>query len=153
MPAQAVNRLVTGLLLALLALGCAAPPRPLTDADRIAGARALDTSFRVKDRVTMPGPYGAEYVLPIGEYRPARIDEEGIFYAAPQGILERAGFSKRLVAGGIFVPNTAVRPWDHPMIYVDRDDGRTAKIPITPSFASGDRGVLRFAVDGEEQEP
>jgi len=144
---------VARLLLALLALACAAPPRPLADADRIAGARALDTSFRVKDRVTMPGPHGAEYALPIGEYRPTRIDEQGVFYAAPQGILERAGFSKRMVAGGIFVPNAPARPWERSLLYVDRDDGKTAMIPIEPSLLARPGGALRFAVKGEEQEP
>src|SRR5262245_40462637 len=140
------------LVCALVASACAAPGRPLADADRIAGARALDTSYRVKDRVALPGPHGAEYVLPIGEYRPARIDEQGVYYAAPQGIAERAGFAKRSVAGGIYVPLAGAEPWERASLYVDRDDGRMLRVAI-PTALLDSGGALRFAVKGEEQAP
>lgn len=153
MPSPLVAGLRMGLLLAPLALGCAARARPLVDADRIAGARALDTTFRVKDLVALPGPHGAEYVLPIGEYRPARIDEQGIYYAAPQGVEERAGFAKLKLAGGVFLPSAPAEPWEHASLYVDRDDGRTIWIPIPPSQLDQTHGALRFAVKGEEQGP
>jgi len=149
-PDRLAARLSNGLALALVALACATPPRPLVDADQIAGARALDTSFRVKDRVAVPGPHGAEYTLPIGEYRPGHIDAEGVYYAAPQGLHERAGFAKRTVAGGVFVPLAGPQPWEHASIYIDRDDGRTLRVPIPPDLLDGP-GALRFAVKGEEQ--
>src|SRR5215468_2036576 len=148
MPPRRRPRSRVALALALLALGCAAAARPLVDADRIAGARALDTSFRVKDRVALTGAHGAEYLLPIGEYRPALIDAGGVYYASPQGILERTGFAKRTVAGGIFVPSGAADPWERAQVYVDREDGRMLKIAIERAD-----GALRFAVKGEEQEP
>jgi hypothetical protein len=139
-------------LLALLALACAAPPRPLTDADRIAGSRALDTSYRVKDRLTVPGR-AREYVLPIGEYRPRQADEEGIFYAAPNGLVERAGFSKRVVGGGLHVALGPGRPFEHPTLWVDRGGGRLEKVALPDSVARRYGETLVFAVDGEELLP
>jgi hypothetical protein len=144
---------VAALLAALLALACATGGHPLTDSDRIAGARALDTSFRVKDRVAIPGPHGSEYLLPIGEYRPSSVDGDGIYYAAPQGVLEHAGFAKRAVPGGIFVPSGPGSPWEHALLYVLREDGRPMKIAIPAVDLDRPDGALRFAVKGEEQGP
>jgi hypothetical protein len=61
-------------LLALAALACAAPPGPVTEADTVAGRPALDTSYRVKERVSVPARMAREYLLPIGEYRPRHAD-------------------------------------------------------------------------------
>jgi hypothetical protein len=139
--------------LALAALACAPALRPLADEDTVAGARALDTSYRVKDRVAVPGPNGREYVLPIGEYRPLHADAEGILYAAPLGVTERAGFSKRTVAGGLEVANEPGRPYERPSLWVDGGDGRIRKLPL-PASAVGRYGdALVFAVDGEELVP
>jgi len=142
----------TALLACLVALACAPALRPLTGEDAIAGKRALDTSYRVKDRVTVPGPE-REYLLPIGEYRPKQADEEGIFYASPGGVVERAGFSKRVVAGGIYVANAPGRPFEHPLLWVELDEDRIAKLPLPPAVLRGYGRVLAFAVDGEELVP
>jgi len=150
--AAPARRCVAALLACLAALACAPSLRPLTDEDAIAGKRALDTSYRVKDRVTVPGPETREYVLPIGEYRPKKADEEGIFYASPGGVVERAGFSKRVVAGGIYVANAPGRPFERPQLYVELDD-KVAKLPLPPSALRGYGTVLAFAVDGEELVP
>jgi len=141
------------LLLCLAGLACAATWRPLTDADTIAGARALDTSYRVKDRVTVPAPLAREYVLPVGEYRPAHADDEGVFYASPSGVIERAGFAKRVVPGGIYVAYGPGRPFESPLIYVDPDDGSVSKLPLPPSTLRGYGQTLAFAVNGEELIP
>ena len=150
--AGAAARRAAALLTCLAALACAPALRPLTDEDAIVGKRALDTSYRVKDRVTVPGPETREYVLPIGEYRPKQADEEGIFYASPGGVVERAGFSKRVVAGGIYVANAPGRPFERPLLYVELD-GKVAKLPLPPSALRGYGKVLAFAVDGEELIP
>ena len=141
-----------GLVAALVvALGCAAGVRPLTPEDTIAGARALDTSYRVKDSLVVAGPQGREYLLPVGEYRPKEADARGELYAAPMGVTERAGFSKRSVPGGIWVANTPGRPFEHPSLWIDRGRGRIERLPL-PASALGRYGdALVFAVDGEEQ--
>jgi len=144
-------RLLAALLLA--ALACAAGVRPLTEEDTITGVRALDTSYRVKDPVTVAGPNGREYVLPVGEYRPTHADAEGILYASPTGVTERAGFSKRAVPGGVYVANVPGRPFERPSLWIDRGNGRIARLPL-PGAALGRYGdALVFAVGGEEQAP
>ena len=142
-----------GACMLLVMLACAAPPRPVTDLDTIAGARALDTSYRVKDRVTVPAREAREYVLPIGEYRPRHADEQGIFYASPNGLIERAGFSKRVVGGGLHVALGSERPYEHPTLYVDLGDGNLKKIPLPESVARRYGETLVFAVNGEELLP
>jgi hypothetical protein len=155
-PRPATRRLHRPSPLAVLAcalLACAAALRPLTDEDVIAGARALDTSYRVKDRVTVPGPNGIEYVLPIGEYRPVHADADGILYAAPAGVTERAGFSRHPVPGGIHVANAPGRPFERPSLWAEGPGGRIRKLPL-PASALGRYGdALVFAVDGEELLP
>ncbi len=141
------------LLLGLAVLACASALRPLTDADSIAGARALDTSYRVKDRVTVPAPQAREYVLPVGEYRPKRSDGEGIFYASPGGVMERAGFAKRIVPGGIYVANGPGRSFESPLLYVEPDGGGVSKLPLPVSALRGYGTTLAFAVKGEELIP
>jgi hypothetical protein len=141
-----------GLLVCLVGLACAPSLRAVSVEDSIAGKPALDTSYRVKDLVTVPGPETREYVLPIGEYRPKHADDEGIFYAAPGGVLERAGFSKRAVAGGIYVANAPGRPYERPLLYVERD-GDVEKLPLPPVVLRGYGRALAFAVDGEELIP
>jgi hypothetical protein len=141
------------LLVGIAALACAAGWRPLTDADAIAGARALDTSYRVKDRVTVPAPQAREYVLPVGEDRPKHADDEGIFYASPSGVIERAGFAKHVVPGGIYVADGPGRPFESPLLYVEPDDGGVSKLPLPASALRGYGATLAFAVKGEELIP
>ena len=141
------------LLLCLVALACASPPRTLTGEDRIAGARALDTSYRVKEKVAVPARKALEYVLPVGEYRPRHADDEGIFYASPTGITERAGFSKRVVAGGVYVALAPDRAFQHPSVYVERSDGSVTRFAIPASVLRRYGDVLAFAVAGEELVP
>lgn len=139
--------------LACAALACAAGLRPLTDEDRIAGAHALDTSYRVKDRVTVPGPSGIEYVLPIGEYRPVHADADGILYAAPTGVTERAGFSRHPIPGGIHVATEPGRAFERPSLWVEATKGRIRKLPLPASVLGRYGDALAFAVDGEELIP
>ena len=149
-PKPRLRRLAAPLL---AALACAAGLRPLSDADTIAGARALDTSYRVKDALSIAGPEGREYLLPVGEYRPRQADAEGILYASPTGVIERAGFSKRSVAGGVYVPIGPGRAFEHPSLWIDRGNGRIARLPL-PAATLGRYGdALVFAVAGEEQAP
>jgi hypothetical protein len=151
--AQLAGARGAGLLVCAVALACASPPRPVTGEDRIAGARALDTSYRVKDQVIVPAPDAVEYVLPVGEYRPRHADDEGIFYAAPTGLTERAGFSKRVVPGGIYVASAPGRPFEHPAVWVERSDGRVVRLAMPGSALRRFGAVLAFAVDGEELPP
>jgi hypothetical protein len=140
-------------LLCLAALACASPPRPLTGDDRVAGARALDTTYRVKDQVIVPAPRQLEYVLPIGEYHPRHADDEGVFYASPTGITERAGFSKRVVAGGVYVALAPGRAFEHPLVYVERSDGSVTRLPMPAAALRRYGDALAFAVNGEELTP
>jgi hypothetical protein len=139
--------------LLLVALGCAAGLRPLTDEDVIAGARALDTTYRVKDLVRVAGPKGSEFVLPVGEYRPSQIDAAGVLYAAPTGVLERAGFSKHAVQGGVYVENTPGHPYLRPSLWIERGRGKLLRIPLPASALRRYGDALVFAVDGKEQTP
>jgi hypothetical protein len=138
---------------ALAALACASPPRPVTDADLIAGERALDTSYRVKNRFVVIAPAKIEYVLPVGEYRPALADEEGVYYAAPSGIREHAGFSKRSVKGGLYAPWGSEAALARPELYVERPDGRIAKMPLPAAALRAWGKDLGFAVRGRDYEP
>jgi len=139
--------------LALLLLACAAPLRPLTAEDTIAGFHALDTSYRVKDQLTVVGPGGSEYILLVGEYRPKHADAAGILYASPKGVLERAGFSKHALPGGVYVENSPGRPYLRPSLWVERRRGKLTRLPLPASALSRYGDALVFAVDGEEQQP
>jgi hypothetical protein len=151
--ADLAGSLGAALLLALAALACAAALRPVTGADRIAGVPALDTSYRVKDAVTVPARNAVDYLLPVGEYRPRHADDGGILYASPTGITERAGFSKRVVAGGIYVANAPGRPFERPSVYVERTDGSIARVALPESVLHRYGEALAFAVNGEELIP
>lgn len=142
-------RAIAALLVATLA--CAWGARPLTDEDTIAGIRALDTSFRVKDPIAVPGPAGREYTLPVGEYRPSHADAQGVLYASPMGVLERAGFSKRTIPGGIHVAELPGNPWERPSLWIERTRGRIEKLPLPANALDRYGDALVFAVDGEER--
>lgn len=137
--------------LLVAALACAAGMRPLGDEDLLAGVRAQDTSYRVKERVTAPAPHGREYVLPIGEYRPRGADGAGVLYASPTGVIERAGFAKRSVPGGVWVELGPGRPFERPALWLDRGSGRIERLPLPVSALSRYGDALVFAVDGQEQ--
>ena len=147
-PGRAFPRLAAPLL---AALACAAGMRPLTGEDVVAGARAHDTSYRVKERVTVPGPHGREYVLPIGEYRPRGADDAGVLYASPTGVIERAGFSKRSVPGGVWVELGPGQPYQRPALWIERGRGGIERLPLPVSALSRYGDALVFAVGGEEQ--
>jgi len=136
-----------------LALACAAAPRPLADADSLAGMRALDASYRVKDVFVVRAPGQVEYVLPIGEYRPVLVDDEGVYFAAPSGILERAGFSKRSVGGGLFAASGSEAALARPLLYVERPNGRLAKLALPPAVLGAWGDDLCFALEGREVVP
>jgi len=141
--------LSTALLLATLS--CAAGMRPLDDDDVLAGARVQDTSYRVKERLTVPGPQGREYVLPIGEYHPRGADSAGVLYASPTGVGERAGFSKRSVPGGIWVELAPGRPFLRPALWIERGRGKIERLPLPVSVLSRYGDALVFAVGGDER--
>jgi hypothetical protein len=152
--ARRVRRaLAAGLGLAALALACAAPPRPLVEADSLGGVRALDASYRVKDRFSVRTSAQVEYLLPVGEYRPVLVDDEGVYFAAPSGILERAGFSKRSVAGGLFAASGSEAAIARPMLYVERPNGNLAKLPLPAAVLGAWGDGLSFAVKGREVVP
>lgn len=142
-----------GFGLAALALACAAPPRPLADADTIAGKRALDATYRVKERFVVRTPAQVEYVLPVGEYRPVLVDDEGVYFAAPAGILERAGFSKRTVAGGLFAAAGSEAALARPLLYVERPNGNLAKLALPADVLRAWGDDLCFALKGREVVP
>jgi hypothetical protein len=144
---------LAGIAALLLALACSAGLRPLTVEDTIVGARALDTSYRVKDPVRVVGPTGREYVLPVGEYRPRSADAAGILYEAPKGVVERAGFSKRPLPGGVYVANAPGRPYESPSLWIERSRGKITRLPLPAAALSRYGDALVFAVDGEEQRP
>ena len=138
------------LLGATALLACAGSVRPLSAEDVLAGVPAQDTSYRVKDRVVAPAPNGREYVLPIGEYRPTGADETGVLYAAPSGVIEKAGFSKRSVPGGIWVELSPGGP-RRPALWVERSGGRIERLPLPVSALSRYGDALVVAVGGEEK--
>jgi hypothetical protein len=140
-----------GIAALLLALACAAGLRPLTDEDTIAGVRALDTSYRVKDLVRVVAPAGRHYVLPVGEYRPRNADASGVLYEAPTGVMEIAGFSKHPVPGGVYVANAPGRPYESPSLWIEQRRGRIKMLPLPVAALSRYGDVLVFAVDGEER--
>jgi hypothetical protein len=142
-----------GIASLLLGLACAAGLRPLTDEDTIAGARALDISYRVKDLVRVVAPTGREYVLPVGEYRPRSADATGVLYAAPKGVMEVAGFSKHPVPGGVYVANAPGRPYESPSLWIEQRRGKIKRLPLPAAALSRYGDALVFAVDGEEQTP
>ncbi len=142
-----------GIAALLLALACAAGLRPLTDEDTIAGVRALDTSYRVKDLVRVVAPTGRHYVLPVGEYRPRNADASGVFYEAPTGVIEIAGFSKHPLPGGVYVANTPGRPFESPSLWIERGRGKITRFPLPAAALSRYGDALVFAVKGEEQSP
>jgi len=144
---------VGSLALLLLALGCAPGLRPLTAEDTIAGFRALDTSYRVKDPLTVVGPNGSEYILLVGEYRPKHADAAGVLYASPRGVMERAGFAKHALPGGVYVGNAPGRPYLEPSLWVEHRRGKLTRLPLPASALSRYGDALVFAVDGEEQPP
>jgi hypothetical protein len=144
---------LVGIAALLLVLGCALGPRPLSDEDTIIGVRALDTSYRVKDPLRIVGPTGREYVLPVGEYRPRGADAAGILYEAPKGVMERAGFSRRPLPGGVYVANAPGRPYESPSLWIERSRGRITRLPLPAAALSRYGDALVFAVDGEEQRP
>ena len=136
-----------------LALACAAGIRPLGDEDALAGFRVLDTSYRVKELVRAPGPQGREYVLPIGEYRPRGADDAGVLYAAPTGVVERAGFAKRSLPGGIWLELGPGATFRRPALWIELGRGRIERLPLPVSALSRYGDALVFAVGGEEQAP
>jgi hypothetical protein len=137
----------------LLGLACAAGLRPLTDEDTIAGVRALDTSYRVKDLLRVVAPAGWQYVLPVGEYRPRNADATGILYEAPTGVMEIAGFSKHPVPGGVYVANAPGRPYESPSVWIEQRRGKIKLFPLPAAALSRYGDALVFAVNGEEQSP
>jgi hypothetical protein len=140
-----------GIAALLLALACAVGLRPLTDEDTIAGVRALDTSYRVKDLVRVVAPTGRQYILPVGEYRPRSADATGVLYEAPTGVIEIAGFSKHPLPGGVYVANGPGRPFENPSLWIERGRGRITRLPLPAAALSRYGDALVFAVDGEEQ--
>ena len=119
----------------------------------MAGERALDTSYRVKNRFVVIAPAKIEYLLPVGEYRAVLADDAGVYYAAPSGIVEQAGFSKRSVNGGLYAAWGSEAALAPPQLYVERPDGRLAKLPLPAAALHAWGKDLSFAVKGREYEP
>jgi len=97
---------------------------------------AIDTAFRVKQAVVIPAPLSQEYVLLPGEYLPRYVDGHGVYYASPEGVLQRSSKGERKLAGGIHMASQPDRYFSYPSLYVDFGDGNLAKLPMPDSVRS-----------------
>jgi len=118
------------LALALAAMSCAGSVRPVRDTDRMTGGLVVETGYLVRQPVAVQAPFGITYTLPEGEYVPTHVDDHGIFYASPTGVLETNGETERNRAGGIHSPREPGQYYSYPSLYVDRGDGDFSKLPL-----------------------
>lgn len=114
-------------------------------------ARALDTSFRVFQEIVVPAPFGQEYILPVGEYRPTHVDGHGVFYASPSGVIARKGTEQRALTGGIHMASQPGRYDSFPSLYVDFGSGTYWKLPLPDEVRAASYGTrVVFVVNGQE---
>jgi hypothetical protein len=146
---------VRSLRLILLAfvgfgIGCAGPARPLADSDLIGCSPAIETTVRVKRAFSIDSLLMAHtYVLPEGEYLPAKIDRHGIFYASPRGIIEQSSKSEQRVGGGIYMPVSGGF-YSFPSLYVDMGDGHLSKVALPEEVVRGQGQIVVFTRNGLE---
>ena len=101
-----ISRSITGLV-AILFAACVSAPSVKPPSGTIAGIAAEKSRVVVRHPQTFKFA-GLTYVLTIGEYRPVYEDAIGIYYQAPQRLIEKENFvgiqmPDKLLDGGIFL--------------------------------------------------
>jgi hypothetical protein len=134
----------------LSAVGCAGWARPIRETDVIGSGPAVETTFRVKERLAVAVPFGRVFILPPGEYRPTHIDRHGVFYASPTGVTERQGDSERQIMGGIHQPTEVGTYYSFPSLFVDLGDGSYSKYPLPAEVIRGYGRLFVFTRNGQE---
>lgn len=101
-----ITRSIMGLA-ALLLVSCVSLPSVQPPSGTIAGIAAEKSRVVVRQEQRFKFA-GLTYVLTIGEYRPVYEDAIGIYYQAPQRLIEKENFigiqiPDKLIDGGIFL--------------------------------------------------
>ncbi len=131
-------------------IGCAGSIHPISYEDRLGNVPAIDSSIIVKKEILVPGPFSQDYLLPVGEYRPTHADSHGIFYASPNGVVERTREGEKLYDGGIHFPSQPGRYYTYPSLYLDRPALGFAKLPFPEEVRKDTYGThIVFMLNGE----
>lgn len=128
--------------------------RPLAPTDRLGETPASATSVLVKQAIVVPVPFSSkEYVLPAGEYMPMYADGHGIFYASPNGVVQRDGNSERVFLGGIHFPSGPGHYYSFPSLYIDLPVFGISKLSLPEDVRQSTYGShVVFLVNGESIE-
>ena len=94
-------------LAAILFVGCMSAPSVKPTSGTIAGIPAAQSKVVVRQEQTFKFA-GLTYVLTVGEYRPAYEDTVGVYYEAPNKLIQKENFigiqvPDKIVDGGIFL--------------------------------------------------
>lgn len=130
-------------------LGCGGTVRPIVPNDIIGGGAAVETTILVKEPRTVPIA-GRTLTLTVGEYRPTHVDSHGVFYSAPEGLLEVREGKQRPLVGGIHIPTAAGRYYSSLSIWVALWEGDFSKLPFADAWSRAYGQTWAMTRNGKE---
>jgi hypothetical protein len=139
--------IVFNAMLAIIA--CSPGIHAIKPSDILGGGPAIETTLLVK-RECILSISGRQYVLPVGEYRPIQADSHGIFYAAPNGVVEKKGTSERMRQGGIHFPNTAGKYYSFLSMWVSLWEGDISKLRLPNECCKPYGSTVSLTRNGKE---
>jgi hypothetical protein len=139
------------LIATLLVIACAGSVHLLSASDIIGSGPASETALRLASACTVSGG-GRSYTLEPGEYRPTHADSHGVFYAAPNGVVEARGGEQRRVPGGIHMPSAVGRYYSFYSLWVALWEGDFSKLPLSGDCMSSGHAPV-FTRKGIEVRP
>jgi hypothetical protein len=143
------TRAVAGLLIATaVGASCAVGIHPISPADVIGSGPASETTLRLSNACSISAA-GGTYILEPGEYVPTHADSHGVYYAAPNGVIEQRNAEEVRRAGGIHMPNAGGRYYSFYSFWVALWEGDFSKLPL-PDSCRTPPATLVFTRSGVE---
>jgi tetratricopeptide (TPR) repeat protein len=130
---------------------CSGEMRPVTSSDVIGRLPVGETTLCLENVFIIPAPsVGRSYILPGGYYRPTHVDEHGVYYAAPNGLLERLNGKEKQLSGGIHMPNKSGQYYSFLSLYIVLKEDDFPKLPLIDDKQKGIGSMLAFTWNGQD---
>jgi hypothetical protein len=143
------TRGLAGVLIATaLVPACAGGVHPISPVDIIGSGPASETTLRLSSACSISAG-GRTYILEPGEYAPTHADSHGVYYAAPNGVVEQRNAAEVRRPGGIHMPNAGGRYYSFYSFWVALWEGDFSKLPLPDSCRTPPANLV-FTRSGRE---
>ena len=130
---------------------CSGAARPVMSSDVIGGGPVVETALCLENVIIVPTQFtDRRFILPGGYYRPTQVDENGVYYAAPDGLIACRDGKEYRISGGVYMPNNSGGSFSFYSMYVVLKENNVVKLPFPLDIRQEIDDMLNFTRNGRD---